>query len=156
MWSGASTSCKLRPESPVITAPCRFSKDFTTSTWFRFRVAIEASASRSRLLESYVLVLVIAVIAVSLSVIGMMLLVTCETAQYVGPFGYTQIGCTYPFQGYGETFLLAAGIVGTFAVAPIWRIANSGGRKYDWNPWFLTLLIDTGLVILYVVVLIVT
>ena len=119
-------------------------------------MASEASAPRSRLLESYVLVLVIAVVAVSLSVIGVMLLVSCETAQYVGPFGYTQIGCTYPFQAYGETFLLAAGIVGTFAVVPNSRIAHAGGRKHDWNPWFVALLIDTGLVVLYGVVLLVT
>ena len=116
----------------------------------------EAPEPRSRLLESYLLVLASAVVAVGLSVVGLMLLVTCEAEQYVGPFGYTQIGCSYPFQTYGETFLLAAGIVGALTVVPISRIAHAGGRKYDWNPWFIVLLIVTGLVALYGIIRLVT
>ena len=119
-------------------------------------MASETPATQSRPLESYVLVLVIAIVAVSLSVIGVMLLVTCEVAQTVVPFAPTLIGCTYPFQGYGESFLLAAGIVGTLGFVPISRIAYARGRKYDWNPWLVALIIDTGLVFLYVAVLIVT
>ena len=119
-------------------------------------MASEAPATQSRPLESYVLVLVIAILAVGLSVIGVVLLVTCEVAQTLVPFGPAQVGCTYPFQGYGETFLLAAGLVGTLAFVPISRIAHARGRKYDWNPWLVALIIGTGLVFLYVAVLIVT
>ena len=119
-------------------------------------MAGEVPAPRSRLLESYLLVLVSAIVAVGLSVIGLMLLVTCEAVQYVGPFGYAQIGCIYPFQTYGETFLLAAGMVGALTVIPISRIAHAGGRKYDSSPWFIVLLIVTGLVALYGVIRLVT
>ena len=85
-----------------------------------------------------------------------MLLVTCEVTQTVVPFAPAQVGCTYPFQGYGETFLLAAGLVGTLAFVPISRIAHAGGRELDWNPGLVALIIDTGPVSLYVAVRIVT
>lgn len=116
----------------------------------------EAPAPRSRLLESYVLILVLTTVAVGLSAIGVLLLVTCEAAPYIGPFGTTEIGCAYLFQSYGETFLLAAGIVGTLAIVPLQRIAEAGGRKYDLEPWFFIIFIDVGLVALYIVTLLVT
>jgi hypothetical protein len=78
--------------------------------------------------------ILLTVVAVGLFVAGIDLLVTCEASSSSPPFGGTIVTCSYPFQGFGATFLYAGALVGLAASAMFVQFTKLRGRKYEWDP----------------------
>lgn len=110
------------------------------------------STSSSDPASAYFLALSLAVAAVGLSVTGIILLVTCETTQFVSQFGNSTIGCRYPFQPYGLAFLYAASLVLALEAFPIHRVLRTKEPAPNWSPGFLSLVAAGGATFLFLVV----
>ena len=107
---------------------------------------ITGSVSHPRLL----LVLSAAIAAATLSIVGAVLLVTCETTETTNQLGATSIGCTYPFQTYGIVSLYLASLVAVlgFFLARSYYIEPSARVRSD--PMFLGVLAAIGATVLFV------
>lgn len=101
------------------------------------------------------IVLSMLVVAVGLAVAGVVLLVTCETTQFVGPFGNVTIGCSYPFQSYGLAFLYAASLVVALEAFPVRRVLRSSGDGPAWDPKFVSVAVAAGATFLFIFVYII-
>jgi hypothetical protein len=92
-------------------------------------------------------------LAVGLFVSGIDLLTTCQTVEIAG-FPST-VGCSYPFQGYGVTFLLAAALLTILGFNIFVRYAAfRGWRSHGGpDPTTLSAFVAAGAIAVYLIVL---
>ena len=115
-------------------------------------MATGAPGANSNPVADYVLVLVLAMVAIGLSITGVFLLVTCEAAEFTDQFGYTTLGCTYPFQNYGRAFLYAASLVVTLELFPIHSVLLARGHHPIWSPSHTAVVTFAGLTLFFFIV----